>query len=63
MYTLTTLYVTTLHVTTYSRLNENYVRGKKKPPHDLSSFFKEKEKGGEGKSKAWGPMKGSKLSG
>jgi hypothetical protein len=35
---------------------ENYVRGKKRAPNDPSPPFKEKEKGGEGRSKAWWPM-------
>jgi len=34
-------------------LNENYVQGKERAPNDLSPPFKEKEKGGEGRSKAW----------
>jgi hypothetical protein len=31
---------------------------KKSPPKHLSSPFKEKEKEGEGRSKAWWPMEG-----
>jgi hypothetical protein len=30
----------------------------REPPNDPSSPFKEKEKGGEGRSKAWWPMEG-----
>jgi hypothetical protein len=33
----------------------------REPPNDLSPPFKEKEKGGEGGSKAWWPMECSKL--
>jgi hypothetical protein len=44
-------------------LNENYVWGKERTPNDLNLPFKEKEKGGEGKSKAWWPMECSKLGG
>ncbi len=36
---------------------------KEKPPNDPNAPFKEKEKGGEGISKAWWPMEGSKLGG
>jgi hypothetical protein len=36
---------------------------KKRAPNDSSSPFKEKEKRGEGGSKAWWPMEGSKLGG
>ncbi len=38
---------------------------KERPPNDPSPPFKEKEKekGGEGKSKAWWPMECSKLGG
>jgi hypothetical protein len=39
------------------------VAKKKKTPHHSSSPFKEKEKGGEGGSKAWWPMECSKLGG
>jgi len=39
----------------------NYPRGQKRVPHDPSSPFKEKEKGGEGGSKAWWPMEGFKA--
>jgi hypothetical protein len=42
-------------------LIENYVRGKEKIFNDPSPPFKEKEKGGEGRSKAWCPMECSKL--
>jgi hypothetical protein len=41
--------------TSIQDLIENYVRAKR-APHDPSSPFKEKEKGGEGRSKAWWPM-------
>jgi hypothetical protein len=34
---------------------------KKRAPHDPSLPFKEKEKGGEGGSKAWWPMEGCKA--
>jgi hypothetical protein len=44
-------------------LHQNYPRGKERAPNDSSSPFKEKEKGGEGGSKAWWPMEGSKLGG
>jgi hypothetical protein len=44
-------------------LHQNYPRGKKGAPHDSSSPFKKKEKGGEGGSKAWWPMECSKLGG
>jgi len=44
-------------------LNENYVRGKEKAPNDSSPPFKEKKKGGEGRSKALCPMEGSMLGG
>jgi hypothetical protein len=37
---------------------ENYVRGKERASNDLSPLFKEKEKGGEGRSNAWWPMEG-----
>jgi hypothetical protein len=37
--------------------------GERKPPNDPSSSFKEKEKGGEGRFKAWWPMECSKLGG
>jgi hypothetical protein len=37
--------------------------GEKKAPNDLRPPFKKKEKGGEGKSKVWWPMEGSKLGG
>jgi hypothetical protein len=39
--------------------------GEKKTPNDLSPHFKEKERGGggEGRSKAWWSMEGSKLGG
>ncbi len=43
-----------------SRLHENCPRGQERAPHDPSPPFKEKEKGGEGGSKAWWPMEGSK---
>jgi hypothetical protein len=33
----------------------------REPPNDPSSPFKKKEKGGEGRSKAWWPMEYSKL--
>jgi hypothetical protein len=36
---------------------------KEKPPNDPNAPFKEKEKGGEGISKAWWPMECSKLGG
>ncbi len=36
---------------------------KERAPNYLSSPFKEKEKGGEGRSKAWWPMEGSMLGG
>ncbi len=42
-------------------MHENYPRGQEKAPHDPSPPFKEKEKGGEGGSKAWWPMEGSKA--
>jgi hypothetical protein len=42
-------------------LHENYPRSQKKAPHDPSPPFKEKEKGGEGGSKAWWLMEGSKA--
>jgi len=41
-------------------LNENYVRGKERAPNDLSPPFKKKERGGEGRSKAWWPMEGER---
>jgi len=44
-------------------LNENYVQGKERAPVNPSLPFKEKEKGAEGKSKAWWPMEGSMLGG
>jgi len=44
-------------------LNEKYVQGKERTPNDLNPPFKEKEKGGEGKSKAWWLMECSKLGG
>jgi len=47
----------------YSRLHENYLQSKEKAPNDPSPPFKEKEKGSEGRSKAWWPMEGSKLGG
>jgi hypothetical protein len=34
--------------------------GERKPPNDPNLLFKEKEKGGEGRSKAWWPMECSK---
>ncbi len=37
--------------------------GEIKPPNEPSSHFKEKEKGGEGRSKFWWPMERSKLGG
>jgi len=37
--------------------------GKTRPPNDPSPPFFKKEKGGEGRSKAWWPMEGSKLGG
>jgi hypothetical protein len=37
--------------------------GKEKVPNDPNPHFKEKEKGGEGRSKAWWPMEGSMLGG
>jgi hypothetical protein len=36
---------------------------KTEPPNDPSSPFKKKEKGGEGRSKAWWSMECSKLGG
>jgi hypothetical protein len=47
----------------FPRLNENYLQGKEKAPNDPSPPFKEKEKGGEGRFKAWWPMEGSMLGG
>jgi hypothetical protein len=53
-------------------LHENYPRGQKRPFHDPSPPFKEKEKGGEGRIQslvangrfqAWWPLEGSKLGG
>jgi hypothetical protein len=35
--------------------------GKERAPNDPSSPFKEKEKGGEGRSKAWWPMEFSNV--
>jgi hypothetical protein len=37
--------------------------GKERAPNDPNLPFKEKEKGGEGRSKAWWPMEGSKHGG
>jgi len=44
-------------------LNENFLERKERAPNDPSPLFKEKEKGGEGRFKAWWPMEGSMLSG
>jgi hypothetical protein len=45
-------------------LHQNYPQAKKKrAPNHSSSPFKEKEKGGEGGSKAWSSMEDSKLGG
>jgi hypothetical protein len=44
-------------------LNENYPEAKRETPNDPSPPFKENEKGGEGRFKAWWPMEGSMLGG
>jgi len=45
-------------------LNQNYLRSKKKKAsNDPNPPFKEKEKGGEGRFKAWWPMEGSMFGG
>ncbi len=47
----------------FQDLNSKLRPGKERAPNDSSSPFKEKEKGGEGRSKVWWPMECSKLSG